>query len=437
MAFLNTLNQEVAYTPALQIFATRQNQVAIENIRFVECQPISVIGIEDSPVEIQIPGSGQEYLDLQRSKLYVKAKLVKHDGSSLTPTEKTSIINLPLQSMWSQIDISMNGKLVSFNTSNYPWKAYIKTLLNTSHDDLPYLESQLYYPDDPNLEDTDPVSGNNAGLIKRGTFTKSSAQFEMEGPLMEDIFSIDKYLVNGVDVNLKLYRTNNAFMCMSKEASPNYKLVLLNVIFKACKVKIDPGVYLAHEKQLQISPAQYPLLKSELKMNCVSINSSEFTWDNLFPIALPNKIIVGFVKQSAVNGSYVQNPLNFIHNNVSSIGLYVDGVSVPSRPLQLDFDQGQFATAYLNLFDCAESKQNRTGLTIERSYFANGYTLFCFTIEPNNLGHKYLNLVKTGHTRLEVKFKSPSTTPVSCLMFAEFPALLQVDQFRDIRFVQP
>jgi hypothetical protein len=230
---LNNLNQEVAYTPALQIFATKQNHVAIENIRFVECQPISVIGIEDSPIEIQIPGSGQEYLDLQRSRLYVKAKLLKHDGASLTPAEKTSNINLPLQSMWSQIDITMNGKLISLNSNNYPWKSYIKNISSLSNDDLPHLESQLYFTDDPNLDDTDPISGSNAGLIKRGTFTKASAEFEMEGPLMEDIFSIDKYLVNGVDVNLKLYRTNNAFMCMSKETSPNYKLVLLNVIFKA------------------------------------------------------------------------------------------------------------------------------------------------------------------------------------------------------------
>jgi hypothetical protein len=201
-------------------------------------------------------------------------------------------------------------------------------------------------------------------------------------------------------------------------------------------LKHDPGVYLAHEKQMQISSAQYPLLKTKVKMNSISINSSEFLWDNSFQNALPNKIIVGFLKQSAVNGSYLHNPFNFLHSNVSSIGIYmyVDGVSVPSRPLQLDFDKGQFVTAYLNLFDCAESKQNRTGLTIERSYFANGYTLFCFTIEPNNLGGKYLNLVKTGHTRLEVRFKTPTSVPISCLMFAEFPALLQVDQFRDIRF---
>lgn len=125
--------------------------------------PISIISSEDSPVEIQIPGTGLEYLDLQRSRLYVKAKLLKSDGSHLTAQEKTSIINLPLQSLWSQMDIMMNGKLVSLNTNNYPWKAYIKTIMKTSSNDLPYLESQLYYPDDPDLEETNCVSGTNGG----------------------------------------------------------------------------------------------------------------------------------------------------------------------------------------------------------------------------------------------------------------------------------
>lgn len=38
--------------------------------------------------------------------------------------------------MFSQMDVYLNNKLVSFNTNNYPWKAYFKTILFSEKDEL-------------------------------------------------------------------------------------------------------------------------------------------------------------------------------------------------------------------------------------------------------------------------------------------------------------
>ena len=154
-----------------------------------------------------MPGQGNEYIDLRRSRMYVKCKIVKADGSPLAANEKTGIINLPLQSLWSQIDTFMNGKLVSLNTSYYPWKAYLKLLLSNGKDGAAsQLQSQLFYLNDFDLDDVDPAAGSNGGLAQRFQYTKESRIFDMEGPLYEDIFLMDKYLVNGVDIHLKLFR---------------------------------------------------------------------------------------------------------------------------------------------------------------------------------------------------------------------------------------
>ena len=75
--------------------------------------------------------------------MYLKCKIVKADGSPLAVSEKTGIINLPLQCLWSQIDTFMNGKLVSLDTSYYPWKAYLKLLLSNGNDGAAsHLQSQ-------------------------------------------------------------------------------------------------------------------------------------------------------------------------------------------------------------------------------------------------------------------------------------------------------
>lgn len=43
---------------------------------------------------------------------------------------------------------------------------------------------------------------------------------------MEYIFDLDKYLINGVDIYIKLFRSNASFTIMSDESTPAYKLEL-------------------------------------------------------------------------------------------------------------------------------------------------------------------------------------------------------------------
>lgn len=123
MAFLCDKITDIGLPAELSLFTVPPNQVAVDKIYFNECRPVSSFDTEDAPIEITVPGQGNECIDLRRSRLHVKCKIVKSDGSPLAAQEKTGIISLPLQTMWSQIDTYMNGKLVSLNTSYYTWKA--------------------------------------------------------------------------------------------------------------------------------------------------------------------------------------------------------------------------------------------------------------------------------------------------------------------------
>lgn len=94
---------------------------------------------------------------------------MKADGTALAVKEKTGIINLPLQGMFSQIDVYMNNKLVSVNSNNYPWKAYFKVILSSGSDEQnSQLQSQLF------MKDNDPIDSLtlNSGFVNRYEYTK-------------------------------------------------------------------------------------------------------------------------------------------------------------------------------------------------------------------------------------------------------------------------
>lgn len=124
---------------------------------------------------------------------------------------------------------------------------------------------------------------------------------------MEDIFDLDKYLINGVDIYIKLFRSNASFTIMSDESTPAYKLELLDVVYKVAKVRVDPGVLNNHSKQIESTPVKYILARNEVKMNTIPKGSTEFYWDNIFPQAVPDRTIVGVLSQKAVTGDYTAN----------------------------------------------------------------------------------------------------------------------------------
>ena len=126
MSFLSSDTTEIDQPMELSIFAEPSNQVAVEKVYFTEARPISSIDSEDTPIEIVVSGAGAEYIDLRRSRLYVKAKIIKSDGSDVPASTNIGLANLPLSTIISQTSIYLNNKLVSFNANNYPWKAYMK-----------------------------------------------------------------------------------------------------------------------------------------------------------------------------------------------------------------------------------------------------------------------------------------------------------------------
>jgi hypothetical protein len=159
---------------------------------------------------------------------------------------------------------------------------------------------------------------------------------------------------------------------------------------------------------------------------------TEFYWDNIFPQAVPDRIVVALVDQKAVNGDYTTNPFNFEHMKLTDVRIYVNGESVPGRPLK--------RTVFNSLCSFVWSLgkwNNDAGLIISRDNFGSGYSLFVFNIDPCGFGEEYLNLIRRGNTRLELKFTEATTKAANAIVFATFSSLLEVDKSRHINYIQP
>ena len=134
----------------LDIFLKRSIQTSIVNSHTVTYKPIAPA---DNPPQLEFNCSGQSeyYIYLNSVRLLLRLKIVKTDGSDLSsaePKNTVGCVNNLLHSMFSSLNVSLNGKPVTLHDTNYHYKVYLEKLLNYGSDTSgTHLVSSFWYLD--------------------------------------------------------------------------------------------------------------------------------------------------------------------------------------------------------------------------------------------------------------------------------------------------
>ena len=218
---------------------------------------------------------------------------------------------------------------------------------------------------------------------------------------------MNRYILNQVDVKIKLYRNPASFALLAADNSTDFKIELEDIYIIARKVMVNPAVLYGHAQILKKQNALYRYTKKEIRVQTIATGSSSYIWDNMFQGKRPEKVIVGFVKSKALNGDYATNPFNFEHCNITQITVYNDGLPIGGTPVKTDFSKERCTVtrAFTNLIQSEDKWRRNEGLAINKDHFISGSILFLFRSEPNFSHHgEYLSLVKSGKSQLAVQF---------------------------------
>lgn len=429
MAFLHGHSCECMKSE-LDLFTLPPTQTTIEKSSWVHYKPISSLS-DDAPLEFVVPGHGDEYLDLAHTMLSLKVKLSEKEGEEGEVDDNAGPVNNLMHSMFSQIDVYLNQKLVSPPNNAYAYRAYIETLLNYGESAKnSHLQSVLWYPDTPkHMSDTTEL---NTGHTKRKEFFKDGKTVDLIGHLHCDIFNQEKFLLNGVELRLRLIRSRDSFCILDDNDSVSLHIVEASLIVR--RSKISPSVLLAHAKALSQKTAKYPITRVEVKAIAIHKGVHGETLDNVILGQIPKRIILGFVDNQAFNGSLNLNPFNFKHYGINYLALCIDGVQVPARALQPDFENNLSIDAYHTLFSGTGIHFSDNGNCIGRNDYAYGYCLMAFDLTPDLSANSdsHWNLVKQGSVRIEVRFAKALEKTINCIIYAEYDSILEIDSSRQV-----
>jgi hypothetical protein len=258
MAFIHPQSCECTKSE-LDLFAVPGTQTAIESACVLEYSPVSAIA-HMLPLEFNVSGNGDSYIDINNIQLYVRAKITRANGNVIDQTDQVGPVCLPLHSLFSEVDLKLNDALVTSTNSTYPYRAYLETLLSFSSDTkASQLTSALYYKDTAGKMDEANPAGDNIGLQRRSTFFRNGVVCDLTGKLHLDLCFQDRFLPSDVGLKLRLIRNKDAFCLMAAGDAPAYKLQIVDCKLYIRKVKLAPSVFLAHAHALEKSTMKFPI----------------------------------------------------------------------------------------------------------------------------------------------------------------------------------
>ena len=201
------------------------------------------------------------------------------------------------------------------------------------------------------------------------------------------------------------------------------------------RAKVTPDIVAAHNAALQVSPARYPITRTEVKAHTIQASRREAFIDNVVVGHLPRRIFVALVDNAAFLGDLKRDPFKFEHFNTTFLCFYINGVQVPSIPFKPDFSNNLYVREYLEFLRAADQLTEIPPTTITRPKYNSNNIIFGVNFTPDNtlgyIEHGRVNEERTGVLRLEIRFSEDLSRAITVLLYCEYDNNIYINADRN------
>jgi hypothetical protein len=428
----------------LDLFSVPPTQVAIKEGIWDNIKPFP--NYNEGTITFDIPADSKSYLNINMTELWVTARLKKKDSKNkdedvvFDDQDATKIVDVApvnnlLHSLFSQVQVYLNNREVENTNANYAHKAYMANLLSYGTEaKATFLTSEFFYKDEAGKMDKLTVLGSdkkvqNSGAVKRYNIFKANNQVQMRGRLHCDFFNTNKVLLSNVPVTIRLTKNKPEFYLIGNTA--NCFIEFDEIFLRVRRIKLSEKVMLDHAMGLELYTAKYPIKRNVVKHQLIPYSSQSVTISNIHTGFMPNRVVLGFLKNSDYDGSLNSNPFNFRTYGVKQLTLKVSSRAVVySAGIKMDYETNRYLEAYSTLFQNIQEVPN----DITYSEYNQGYTLYAFDLSPDMCNGDHFNELNDGNLELEVIFNESHKEAITILFYLEFDNLVEITKHRNVVF---
>lgn len=415
----------------LDLFNTEGHDMSILSTQTIDYFPTTPLTDSLAPITFNIQGTSEHYVDLSQTRLYMRLKVTKEDGSDIADTDITVPVNNILHSAFSQCSIFLNEQQITTPNMYYAYRAYFERLLCTSKEFNKTQSVLAGYHKEHNPYNTDETVEDS--LKKRHEMSKKSAVFEVLGRPHADIFHCGTYLPPAVNIRVALTRSSDAFALYAKTGT-DWRLNILEAKLQVTKYKVQPAVAMSHISMWESGHvANLYLNRVDIKSYGLPIGTLNSVNESLVVGELPSRLVIALVSTQKMIGAMNENPFIFGGHHLSNICVSINSDVHDSRDLEVSFETRtkRIKEAVHNLYRSIGIAELDSAIDLTDKDFENGYALFAYDIATAG---DAIPLSRHGNIKIDLKFNRATNQALTVLVYTETPSVLHIDKNKNVFF---
>lgn len=414
------------------LFSEHGYDISVQSSTTTKYHPTSTIS-QTAPLEFFIQGNDTHYIDLSKTKIKLRCKVVGANDADLAPQPDPTILNYAFvnyiaASAFEKVTVKLNETEVTQKSNLYPYQAYLETLLNYGSDfKKGQAEAGGFY------RVKDEASTDDEGWKSRNEICEESKVFEVMARPHGEIFNYDKYIFPGLDLRVSFHRSSDTFVmeCVGT-AAQNVKLKILEAELLVQKVTLLPSIQLAQLKLWQDRPIVYQGTQVLMKSYSLPIGTLQHTNEQLLNGLLPDRLIIGLVGTTNVQGSYATNPFNFQDQGLQQIIVSCNSEVPAQYTINMDKDNNRILDGFISLFDALGLTNCDSSLDIRLKEYKAGKTLYGFDLRCLSADGK--PIPRHGNVSIFLKFKNALAASTTVILYPEYPVTMNIDHNKRVSF---
>lgn len=365
--------------------------------------------INDNYIEFNLNSSDREFFNCEKIFLELQLQILKPDGTPIDDGDSVSVIDSLGSSIIAGCNVYLNSTPVESNPHFGIWNT-VKSYLSMGTEDHKthgIMNFQKHI-------DTECVNTVTAAYFadasisdhERKIIQSTKNIIHLFSPLKLDISSSKIFLLDNVEIRIRLdLQPANFILLTHTDIDYKYKINLAKLHVE--KITPQPSALLSLNDSLrkESSFIQYMINKPSIKNHVYPRGYRNLTLDNVFNGFIPSKMILFFISQQALSGSYQRNPLYLKNCGISSIRVEIDG-NVHS------VNSGNFTDRYAQYLSNTLQNISSNDNMISVPNFKSGRTIFVYDLQASD-SDDVLHIEKRGNIRLNIQLSHALTENVS------------------------
>lgn len=456
---------------SLDLFDVPPVDYRYEAHRYVRFNP-TLTGID--PITFHIPQT-DDFVDLSDSRLEIELRMnngatgylgIKMDdaASDANNTRNTYVETNLGHTLFKQIDLSVNGALVTPQGNNYHHQAYIETLLNYSREEGKTKLVPQGWTNDLNVWRTIARTGGTDDTPNAGAMhTIAPGMYALTQKLQQKrwytftmrphlpVFTSGRLLVPGVELKMDLhlnpmsqilFQTPNLDTNARKNPIITADDIKVTLILK--KVTLNAKVYLDLQRQRTAGKkiVHYPVVRSDIRTFSIPTGFSRWEQDDIFLGRVPDEVCLVFMHTDVYNGSWTHHTFAYERHDIQQVSQSVNGEEYPYRPLELSTTTknkgSKDSKGYERLLTSLNMMHtNKQPMILPADWGEDkNCTIFYFNNVPggNPNDPSVRNPRQSGNVRYTVDFEAATTYNITVLVYSSQEHDLKINYQNGVQY---